>query len=107
MNAVVDIGRPRKEGDPANLEDAIEMIASLRAVVDEQADQIEELTFVDTDKRHRRERFVALILPKMIDMFGCDMNVERVDEREHSRSLICSNTVRLADRLIAEMDATE
>lgn len=103
------IGEIRKAAEgpeiqPASLEDAIEVIASLRATVDEQQDYIDMLE-EDSEKRvdGLRERLVMKILPSMIEKFGADLNSGQTAQGDFGRMMIASNAVKLADAVKNEM----
>ena len=89
---------------PASLEDAMEIIASLRATVDEQQDCIDILE-EDSEKRvdDLRERLVMKILPSMIEKFGADLNSGQAAHGDYGRMMIASNAVKLADAVRNEM----
>jgi hypothetical protein len=89
--------------EPQTMEDAKEIIASLRNTVDEQQDYIDVLEdqIKSGDASSRRERLVAAIVPSMIDHFRGDLSV---DGGGYARVLITTQTLKLADRLIMEMD---
>ena len=105
-----NIGEIRKaaeasERQPASLEDAMEIIASLRATVDEQQDYIDELEgLIKTgDLDDLRERLVMKILPSMIEKFGADLNSGQTAQGDYGRMMIASNAVKLADAVKNEM----
>lgn len=87
-----------------NLDDAIEIIASLRATVDEQAEYInvlENLTKQPTAPvLTRRDRLVEAILPVVVQKFT--MRSEGI-AADHDRLFICSTTIKLVDQMIREM----
>lgn len=92
----------KAEQQPDNLEDAIEIIKSLRASVDEQQDYIDALEEVGVKSPdiEFRDMLVLRILPTMINHFRGDLGR---DGGDYARAMISAETVKLADAVIREM----
>lgn len=104
MGQVHDLKTQSVEREPENLDDALEIIRSLRAVGDELSDQVEALEDKLSDSFcSRRDRLIDLILPKMIDRFGEDIGKY---PENYGYSIISKHTICLANTLLRDLDDT-